>query len=203
MYEASDVSPEDWSNQLDGAIHAWRESRANDLTLPTNEAWDGCTALVADASYFPRRRCHLLAHHELGGQRWCNTHYRMILRSAAVERFFQRLYRLWRHRDEQMRQKVMHKIQAEQDRIVAARENAVVYYAEVGGGNIKIGTTVNLKMRQERLYMNVLVTEPGSYDVEHQRHEQFAEERIRGELFRPSDRLMRHIKKLSGGAEDT
>jgi hypothetical protein len=203
VYEASDVSPEEWSNQLDGAIHAWRESRANNSTLPANEAWDGCTALVADASYFPRRRCELFAHHELGGQRWCNTHYRMILRSAAVERFFQRLDMMWKYRDLKMREKVMRKVQAEQDRIVAARENAVVYYAEVGGGNIKIGTTVNLKMRQESLYMNVLVTEPGSYDVEHERHMQFAEERLRGELFRPSDRLMRHIKKLSGGAEDT
>jgi hypothetical protein len=117
--------------------------------------------------------------------------------------FFQRLDMMWKYRDLKMREKVMRKVQAEQDRIVAARENAVVYYAEVGGGNIKIGTTVNLKMRQESLYMNVLVTEPGSYDVEHERHMQFAEERIRGELFRPSDRLMRHIKKLSGGAEDT
>jgi hypothetical protein len=203
VYEAFDVSPEEWSNQLDGAIHAWRESRANNSTLPVNEAWDGCTALVTDTSYFPRRRCSLRANCELGGQRWCNTHYRMILRSAAVERFFQRLYRLWMHRNEQMRQKAMRKIQAKEDRIIAARENAVVYYAEVGGGNIKIGTTVNLKMRQESLYMNVLVTEPGSYDVEHERHEQFAEERIRGELFRPSDRLMRHIKKLSGGPQYT
>lgn len=73
----------------------------------------------------------------------------------------------------------------------------VVYYIKFGD-RIKIGTTTNLKRRLDNLpFDQILGIEPGGVDVERQRHEQFATDRVSGrEWFTPSEALMSHIAKL-------
>jgi rRNA maturation protein Rpf1 len=82
-------------------------------------------------------------------------------------------------------------------------KDSTVFYAEVGGGLIKIGTATNLDQRVKTLYMHVLATEVGGTTREAIRHRQFADERLTkdSELFRRSDRLMRHIEELSRVAQ--
>ncbi len=74
---------------------------------------------------------------------------------------------------------------------------AVVYYAEAWG-HIKIGTTLNVEARMVDLKATCLATEPGSYDVEKQRHHQFAHIRAIGEYFHPSDDLTAHMEAIRG-----
>ena len=74
----------------------------------------------------------------------------------------------------------------------------VVYYVRMGEF-IKIGTTRDLPARLYALYLterDVLATEPGGQEMELGRHHEFAEERVRRELFEPSDRLLAHIEAL-------
>jgi hypothetical protein len=82
--------------------------------------------------------------------------------------------------------------------------NSTVYYAEVGGGLIKISTTMNLEQPVSTLKMHVLAKEVGGTKREAIRHRQFADERLTkdSELFRRSDRLMRHIEELGEAAAD-
>lgn len=91
-----------------------------------------------------------------------------------------------------------------QDRIRAAQqEQSVVYYIRLGD-RVKIGTTVNLRARMGSFMVTdeaLLATEPGGRELEAQRHQEFAEERVveqggagrRRELFNPSIRLLAHI----------
>jgi hypothetical protein len=75
------------------------------------------------------------------------------------------------------------------------REPSVVYYARIGD-YIKIGFTTRLRNRLATLRVDeLLAVEPGGEDLEHERHRQFAVERIdlRRENFRPSDRLTSHV----------
>lgn len=77
--------------------------------------------------------------------------------------------------------------------------NAVVYYAKLDDHRIKIGFTSNLytRMRDMRvLPANLLATEPGGRDVEKQRHAEFRGDRLRGEEFRPSERLLAWIEQV-------
>lgn len=88
------------------------------------------------------------------------------------------------------------------------KHDPLVYYAR-RDGLIKIGTTTRIRARlgAQGLY-DLLAIEPGSYDLETQRHEQFAEHRLsplrpvggrgRGpaEWFRPGANLMAHIEAL-------
>lgn len=66
----------------------------------------------------------------------------------------------------------------------------------------KIGTTTNLPQRLDSLRAqpgDLLATEPGGFDVERRRHQEFAEERFgRREDFAASDRLLAHIARLRG-----
>lgn len=83
--------------------------------------------------------------------------------------------------------------------------NAVVYYLQVRGSDrVKIGTTTNVRQRMVDLRANgedLLATEPGGYELEWRRHQQFADERYgRREEFALSDRLAAHIAILSGRA---
>ena len=72
----------------------------------------------------------------------------------------------------------------------------LVYYVQFGD-RIKIGTTIDLPWRLHDVPCDaVLATEPGDRQLEHQRHEQFAEFRIYREWFRPGRPLMDHIATL-------
>lgn len=82
----------------------------------------------------------------------------------------------------------------------------VVYYIGVTGEDfVKIGTTKNLQARLRSLStaradgdrLVILATEPGSYDVEQRRHEQFAEARGHGEWFKVTPDLQAHIDMLA------
>jgi hypothetical protein len=71
----------------------------------------------------------------------------------------------------------------------------VVYYVR-RGQYIKIGTTVQFTIRMTALRPDeVLAVEPGSYDLERERHLQFADSRAngRGEYFFPSQALIEHM----------
>ncbi|MFD4457683.1 GIY-YIG nuclease family protein [Nocardia sp. NPDC058480] len=73
---------------------------------------------------------------------------------------------------------------------------SIVYYLQFGD-RIKIGTTINLQRRLGEIpHDRVLAIEPGGRALERQRHKEFAEERLTGEWFEPSQRLLAHIKKL-------
>lgn len=74
-----------------------------------------------------------------------------------------------------------------------------VYYVRLGD-HIKIGYTVNMTQRMNALRADlsqVLATEPGGRELEAERHQQFAAERVsRREDFNPSRRLLAHIEEI-------
>lgn len=75
---------------------------------------------------------------------------------------------------------------------------AVVYYLRFGD-RVKIGTTTNLKTRMQSIpYDELLGTEPGSYDIERERHQQFRAARIYAnrEWFNLTEELHQHIAGL-------
>lgn len=73
----------------------------------------------------------------------------------------------------------------------------VVYYLQFGPF-IKIGTSRNFAARRQDIPHDRLVAwEPGSYDVEAVRHQQFAELRHRGEWFRAEGELLAHVAQLA------
>jgi hypothetical protein len=82
-----------------------------------------------------------------------------------------------------------------------AHPGLVVYYARLGANHIKIGTTADLPRRMVELRVvnasNLLAAEPGGYDLERQRHQQFRKWRYskRKEDFGEGD-LLAHIKAL-------
>lgn len=77
-----------------------------------------------------------------------------------------------------------------------AQAGAVVYYVRIGN-QCKIGTTQNLTTRLRALTPDeVLATEPGSYALEHVRHQQFAHLRQRGERFAYEAELVDHVAML-------
>jgi hypothetical protein len=72
----------------------------------------------------------------------------------------------------------------------------VVYYLRFGD-RVKIGTSINLKKRLQALqYDALLAVEPGSYGLEKQRHEQFANDRLIGEWFSESAALQSHVRDV-------
>lgn len=76
-----------------------------------------------------------------------------------------------------------------------------VYYLMRGPHTVKIGSTVDLPGRMHALYSEVqyvVAIEYGDRSIEHQRHQEFTEERIRSrrEDFLLSDRLKAHISAL-------
>jgi hypothetical protein len=94
----------------------------------------------------------------------------------------------------------MSALAAAEARIAIQRERArsVIYYARVGP-LIKIGTTIDLSTRMRTLGVDcVLVTEPGTYELEHQRHREFARSKApRGiEYFHETADLVEHIRRL-------
>ncbi len=81
--------------------------------------------------------------------------------------------------------------------------DGVVYYVR-RGNLIKIGTTRAFVNRMRSLMPDeILAIEPGSYSLENQRHQQFAEQRYgrdqrgtKSEYFHPSEVLLQHIKAV-------
>jgi Meiotically Up-regulated Gene 113 (MUG113) protein len=68
----------------------------------------------------------------------------------------------------------------------------VVYYIQFDD-RVKIGTTAHIHDRLGQLpYDRLLGLEPGGYDVERRRHDQFRLCRIRGEWFAASEELLQH-----------
>lgn len=87
-------------------------------------------------------------------------------------------------------------------RKAAGLREGVVYYIQFGN-RIKIGTSTSLRSRLDSLpYDEVLATEPGGYDVERKRHDQFADCRIKGEWFEPTQALLTHVAKLASRRSD-
>lgn len=71
-----------------------------------------------------------------------------------------------------------------------------VYYVRCGN-LIKIGTTTNLNSRLSSIRPNeVLALEPGWYELEAQRHRQFAELQASGEYFHPGVALQEHVRSI-------
>lgn len=78
------------------------------------------------------------------------------------------------------------------------RAGSVVYYARIGD-YVKIGYSARLRNRMSNLRVDeLLACEPGGEELERQRHEEFAAERIsrRRENFTLSERLVAHIEQV-------
>lgn len=76
-------------------------------------------------------------------------------------------------------------------------DTQVVYYL-LFADRVKVGTTGDLATRLQNIpHDEVLVTEPGGYALERQRHQEFAHLRVFGEWFRHEGSLVEHIKALS------
>lgn len=84
-----------------------------------------------------------------------------------------------------------------EEHAAANRREQCVYYIRCGEF-IKIGTTTDIERRMVELCPNeVLAIEPGDMSLEHERHKQFAEHRIRRrEYFRPHIHLLAHIERV-------
>lgn len=79
---------------------------------------------------------------------------------------------------------------------LTASSDAIVYYIR-RGDLIKIGTTANPHARfGDLLPDEILAIEPGSYELESQRHQQFRHLRTRREYFRPAAELTDHAARL-------
>lgn len=82
-------------------------------------------------------------------------------------------------------------------------DTSVVYYLSRADAAVKVGFSddlaqriVNLSRKHGKLAL--LGTEPGGWDLEQKRHQQFAEHRIkpRAEWFRPGATLLAHVETL-------
>lgn len=81
------------------------------------------------------------------------------------------------------------------DAILAKRPEPLVFYVSFAD-RVKIGTSTNLKQRLRVLHHDVLLAvEPGSFDIETRRHQQFATARVPGqkEWFTRTPELLAHI----------
>lgn len=83
-------------------------------------------------------------------------------------------------------------------KVIDAHPDPVVYYVR-RGQFIKIGTTMQFSKRMGALRPDeILAVEPGSYDLERERHVQFAATRCdsRSEYFLPSQELIEHMLEV-------
>lgn len=106
-------------------------------------------------------------------------------------------------RDPKVSHAVATKALSTHDRVLNRETTDVVYYIQVGD-LIKLGTTNNLERRLRSYPPNavVLATETGSFQLETQRVEQFAEYLAgRREWFHPGPRLMAHVDSLCVGLD--
>jgi hypothetical protein len=88
------------------------------------------------------------------------------------------------------------------------QEGGVVYYVR-RGSMVKIGTTINMQKRMTAILPDeILATEPGSYSLEAQRHRQFRNLRVQGQVewFHAAPLLQEHvlgIRALHGDPDPT
>lgn len=81
-----------------------------------------------------------------------------------------------------------------------AADRSVVYYMRIGN-RVKIGVTTNLRKRLDSINPEeLLAVEPGGYDLEKQRHGEYAHLRTHGEWFKLEAPLTWHIANLRGDA---
>lgn len=78
---------------------------------------------------------------------------------------------------------------------------ACVYFLQMVGGPIKIGTTVDIERRKKRIEARkgplvLLATLPGGDSVERQMHQRFAHCQIQGEWFSPVEDLLGFISQI-------
>lgn len=105
-------------------------------------------------------------------------------------------------RDEQTDPALMRKMIAEYQGEMAQFQHgapaSVVYYLRFCC-LVKIGTTTSIADRLKVIpHHELLATEPGSYDLERERHQQFAHLRDVGEWFQAGPDLHAHIRTLQG-----
>lgn len=120
------------------------------------------------------------------------------IRENAVDERSERAY--WAYQEELSRERMGQRYDRLADLVATARENGrlVVYYVRIGDW-IKIGATTNFERRMSALQPDeVLATEPGYFDLERKRLNQFKHLRIRakGERHRAGQDLLDHIKMI-------
>jgi hypothetical protein len=80
----------------------------------------------------------------------------------------------------------------------AVKSRVCVYYMRMGN-RCKIGFTGNIASRVRAINPEeLLVTEPGGFELEQQRHAQFSDLRTHGEWFRYEGALVDHVMALKG-----
>ena len=81
-----------------------------------------------------------------------------------------------------------------------AGKNGFIYYIESYDGPIKIGFSVNPQFRLSTLQcasaypLRVIYAQPGTLSDEKRLHRRFDDERLEGEWFNPTKRLLAHIE---------
>lgn len=84
-----------------------------------------------------------------------------------------------------------------------------MYFARGERGPLKIGTSANVPGRLETLGtretgpLELLAQLPGEYSIERTFHRAFAPERVRGEWFQPSERVLATVAFIRGGAVES
>lgn len=86
------------------------------------------------------------------------------------------------------------------------RDQSVIYYLQRADDLIKIGYSCRLKTRISTLQqvhgsLTLLATHPGYRSAERALHQRFADDRVEGEWFLPSDDLLAHIALVNRRAE--
>lgn len=125
----------------------------------------------------------------------CNYHFDLIGRTYIDKRsIFGSAWLASRRPEREARRAEW--VAIEQTKDDWSRSRSVVYYVRLDR-HVKIGYTVNLTPRISSLRVDrdaVMAVEPGWREVEAERHQQFAEERVgKREDFNPSRRLLAHI----------
>lgn len=86
------------------------------------------------------------------------------------------------------------------DRVMAGKPVESVVYFLRHGDQIKIGTSVDVRQRVQHLSLpqeNLLATEPGGLEREHELHEQWAPAHAHGEWFWAVPALLAYIDELN------
>ncbi len=151
-----------------------------------------CCALTR--GYYPASRgpCSREAKVSFGGIDLCWQHLTAV-EDAVLDHI--------REQERQERESTHRRV--ETPRGAAAERLGVVYYAAMGNNLIKIGATMQLGVRMRALRVDEpLATEPGYKILERKRHLEFEHLHVglRGELFRPEEALLSHIRRLQKAA---
>ncbi len=170
------------------------------------EAWPGDHATRRCGAYFQGVRCGLVIEERRGNA--CNRCHDAVvdlLFSSPGERR-KLAQRITLHDRREAEAKISARKALERKRAKAQQREKrqddshnVVYYARLGANHIKVGTTSDLPRRMVELRVvnetNLLAAEPGGYQLERERHEQFRKWRYsrRTEDFAEAPELLAHI----------